>query len=92
MHPDPEILPLLQKAKPLLNKLQDLIHVEKEAVPLEDGHAILLRFFFTPVNAPDQPSHLTVVCDPDGALEYGLLTPEEYDLIPASKENPVGND
>lgn len=83
---------LLKKAKPLLNKLQDLIHVEKEAVPLDNGVAVLLRFFFTPVNAPNQPVHLTVVCDPDGALDYGLLTPEEYNLIPASKENQNGND
>lgn len=80
---------LLAKAKPLLNRLQDLIHVEKEAVEIAPGqHAVLLRFFFTPVNAPDQPSHLTLVADPQGALDHGLLTPEEFALIPASKENP----
>jgi hypothetical protein len=73
---------LLAKAKPLLNRLQDLIHVEKEAADLGNGPAVFIRFFFTPTNAPDQPSHITFVCDPQGALEYGLLTAEEFALIP----------
>ena len=80
--PDPDIIPLLEKAKPLLNRMQDLLHVEKEAVALEDGHAVVLRFYFHPVSQPELPAHITFVCDPQGALEYGLLTEEEFALIP----------
>lgn len=83
--PDPDVIPLLEKAKPLLSRMQDLLHVEKEYLPQESGKPVLLlRLYFTPVGQTAAPVHLTVACDADGAYEYGLLSPEEYDQIPTT--------
>lgn len=88
MTPDDATRELLEKATPAFDKMQDLLWVEKQALEVGSGYAVLFQCYFAPALTDEDPKTITFIADPDGAHAFGLLTDEELTKIPVTnKEN-----
>lgn len=84
MTPDPDIIPYLERAKPLFDVPLDLLHVERFGLApfFEDGKPVLaMRLYFHEAFDPTKVHELTLIMDPDGAVEYDIATPEQVDIL-----------